>query len=262
MSLRFSKVLDHAEGLETGLMVNSLPAMIDGDQFTVNHVPLIQGENIITAAATDASGLTLSDSITVNAEMPEDYIRLTASPVSGTSPFETTLRIDSSFAVASVQMTYFGPDDVTYLDESMDEIRLEVTTEGIHTFEIEATDSEGNVYTDEISIEVVDRAALDDLLQDKWTNMKAALMAGDVDGALEYHHEDARERYAAIYNALGDDLATLVGRMQNISWINYVNGVAKYRIRQNHEINGQVVTITYYIYFSRDKNGLWLIERY
>jgi hypothetical protein len=54
----------------------------------------------------------------------------------------------------------------------------------------------------------------------------------------------------------------LATQMQDISWICYVNGLAKYRIRQNHEISGQVVTITYYIYFSRDENGLWLIERY
>ena len=82
--------------------------------------------------------------------MPENYIHLSASPVSGTSPFETTLRIDSSFAIASSQITYFGPDDVTYLDESIDEIQVQVTTEGMHTFAIEATDSEGNVYTDEV----------------------------------------------------------------------------------------------------------------
>ena len=250
----------HTKGIETGLRVNGMPVVIEGDQFTANHVPLAQGENTITA--TDASGLTLSDSITVDAKMPENYIHLSASPVSGTSPFETTLRIDSSFVIASSQITYFGPDDVTYLDESIDEIRVQVTTEGMHTFAIEATDSEGNVYKDEVCIQVVDRAALDALLQDKWTKMKTALMAGDVQGALEYHHEDARERYAAIYIALGGNLAMQAGQIQDISWICYVNGLAKYRIRQSHEINGQIVTITYYIYFSRDENGLWLIERY
>ena len=184
----------HANGLETGLMVNSLPAMIDGDQFTVNHVPIVQGENTITATATDTSGLIFSDSITVNAEMPEDYIRLTATPVSGTSPFETTLRIDSSFAIASVQMTYFGPDDPTYSDVSLDERKAQVTTEGVHDFSVEVTDSEGNIYTDEVSVEVVDEEALDALLQDKWTKMKTALMTGDIDGALEFHHEHQREK--------------------------------------------------------------------
>ncbi|BBO72189.1 hypothetical protein DSCA_61190 [Desulfosarcina alkanivorans] len=252
----------HANGLETGLMVNGVATIIDGGQFTANHVPLVQGENTITATATDTSGFTFSDSITVNAEMPEDYIRLTATPVSGTSPFETTLRIDSSFAVASVQMTYFGPDDPTYSDVSLDERKAQVTTEGLHDFSVEVTDSEGNIYTDEVSVEVVDEEALDALLQDKWTKMKTALMTGDIDGALEFHHEHQREKYEGIYNALGSDLTTLSGQMQDISMVSYVNGLAKYKIQQDHEIAGQVVTITYYIYFSRDANGLWLIESY
>ena len=252
----------HANGLETGLMVNGVATIIVGGQFTANHVPLVQGDNTITATATDTSGLTLSDSITVDAEMPENYIRLTATPVSGTSPFETTLRIDSSFAIASCQLTNFGPDDPTYSDVSLDERKAQVTTEGVHDFSVEVTDSEGNIYTDEVSVEVVDEEALDALLQDKWTKMKTALMAGDIGGALEFHHEHQREKYEGIYNALGSDLITLAGQMQDISWISYVNGLAKYKIQQDHEIDNQVVTITYYIYFSRDANGLWLIESY
>ena len=255
-------IIAHTRGLETGLLVNGMPVIIDGDRFIANHVPLTQGENTLTATATDASGLTISDSITVDAQIPEDYIRLTATPASGTSPFETTLRIDSSFTIASSQISYQGPGAVQYLEGTLDEYQVEIITEGIYNFSVEATDSEGHVYMDEVFIEVVDRTTLDGVLQDKWTKIKTALMAGDVQGALEYHHENARERYAAIYNALGSDLATLAGQMQDISWICYVNGLVKYRIRQNHEISGQMVTITYYIYFSRDGSGLWLIERY
>ena len=69
-------------------------------------------------------------------------------------------------------------------------------------------------------------------------------------------------KYEGIYNALGSDLTKLSGQMQDISMVSYVNGLAKYKIQQDHEIAGQVVTITYYIYFSRDANGLWLIESY
>jgi hypothetical protein len=252
----------HARGIETGLLVNGMIVSIDGDQFIANHVPLVQGENTITAMATDASGITRSDSITVNADTPEDHIRLTATPVSGTLPFETTLIVSGTFGFESSQLFCTGTGEVIVSDRSPDEYRVEILAEGVYTFSVEAVDSEGNVYTDEVSVEVINKVALDSLLQAKWTKMKTALMAGDVPGALEYHQEDARERYAAIYNALGGDLATLAGQMQDIFWICYVNGLAKYRIRQDHEINGQIVTITYYIYFSRDWNGLWSIEKY
>ncbi len=35
----------HARGLETGLTVNGVPVIIDGDRFIANHVPLVQGKN-------------------------------------------------------------------------------------------------------------------------------------------------------------------------------------------------------------------------
>ncbi|BBO72159.1 hypothetical protein DSCA_60890 [Desulfosarcina alkanivorans] len=252
--------IDHSEGLETGLMVNSLPAMIDGDQFTVNHVPLIQGENIITAAATDASGLTLSDSITVNAEMPEDYIRLTASPVSGTSPFETTLRIDSSFAVASVQMTYFGPDDVTYLDESMDEIRLQVTTEGVHTFAAEVTDLQGNTYTDDVSIEVVDAEKLDGLLRDKWAGMKAALLAGDFNNAETFFVSDRQNAYNLVFNDLSDKIGDIISATGALEALEVSDGHARYTISYPITVDGVTTTAGTYVIFVQDTDGLWKIR--
>ena len=124
------------------------------------------------------------------------------------------------------------------------------------------TDEQGNVYTDEVSVEVIDKVALDGVLQAKWSAMKAALIDGDVDRALEYHHEDTRERYSAIYFALGSDLPMLVQQMRAISPIVFEENRAKYRILQEHLVERQTVTIAYYIYFSRDENGIWKIEKY
>ena len=255
-SVTIRGTLSHARGLETGLTVNGVPVIIHGDQFIADHVPLVEGENTLTAMATDTDGITLTDSVTVYAELPENYIQLSADPVSGTAPFETTLHIDSSFAIASSQISYQGPGEVQLLDRTIDEYRVEISTIGVYTFGVAVTDQQGHAYSDDVTVKVIDEAALDALIEAKWAGMKAALMAGDVQGALAYHHEYARKRYGAIYNALGDKLPALVGQMQAISWICYVDGTVKYRIRQDHEIDGEVVTVTYYIYFSRGENGL------
>jgi hypothetical protein len=261
-TLSVKGTLSNSTGRETGLMVNGVIAMVSGNQFRADHVPLAQGENTITAMATDASGVTRTDSIVVDADTSGDHIRISADPVSGTPPFETTLRIDGTFAIASSQISYLGPYDVVFIDRTFDESRVQITTEGVYTFEVEVTDLQGNVYTDEVSVEVIDRVALDALLQAKWAGMKAALIDGDVDGALEYHHEDIRKRYSAIYNALGDDLPMLAQQMREISPIFFEDSRAKYRIRQDHYVEGQTVTVTYYVYFSRDENGIWRIEKY
>ena len=80
--------------------------------------------------------------------------------------------------------------------------------------------------------------------------------------ALTYHHEVLRHKYEAIYNLLGADLAGKVAGMQDIELIYATGDTAKYRIKRNHNIQGQMVTISYYIYFSQNERGLWVIERY
>jgi hypothetical protein len=133
--------------------------------------------------------------------------------------------------------------------------------EGIYYFTAEVI-HDTVTYTDTIAVVVVDASALDALLQQKWTDMKVALISDNIEEALQYHHERSQERYSAIYNAIGSELPALVSQMQSISLIYCVDGTAKYRIRQDHDINGQIVTITYYVYFIHDEDGLWRIEKY
>ena len=58
--------------------------------------------------------------------------------------------------------------------------------------------------------------------------------------------------FRAIYNAIDSDLPTLIIQMQGISMIYLIEGKAKYRIYQDHDIEGQKVAINYYFtYYSR-----------
>jgi hypothetical protein len=137
-----------------------------------------------------------------------------------------------------------------------------MTTEGIYYFTVEVMDDQHTVYTDTVGVQVMNLIALDILLKSKWHGMKQALIGGDRQRALAYHHEVLRHKYEAIYNLLGDDLAGKVAQMQDIEFIYATGDRAKYRIRRNHNIQGQTVTITYYIYYSKNEKGLWVIERY
>ncbi|GAB6908965.1 exported hypothetical protein [Desulfosarcina cetonica] len=250
-------------GDETGITVNGITAMVFGNQFAANHIPLEEGENTISVKATSASGDTAEETILVYAETNKNYIKLTADMQSGITPFETTLRINSSLPSLTSTITYTGPGTLIFQDSAEANtypIRLE--QKGIYYLTAEASDDQGDAYQDTVAIMVFSADALDNLLQAKWASMKTALIAGDIDKALTFHHQRYYERYAAIYQALGTGLSTLASKMSDISWICYMDGMAKYRIRQTHEVKGQMVTITYYIYFSQGENGLWKIERY
>jgi len=106
-------------GFETGVTVNGIVAMVDEDQFVANHVPLQEGENTITAIATDTAENTNATFIAVNA-ISGDYIKITADTESGVPFLETTLRVEGSFAFTESLLTYTGPGLVEFLDSSAD----------------------------------------------------------------------------------------------------------------------------------------------
>ncbi|MBW2078208.1 MAG: FG-GAP repeat protein [Deltaproteobacteria bacterium] len=248
---------------EVGITVNGIVAMVEGNQFMANHIPLEQGENTLTVTAMDWEGNMAIASITVYAETEGEYIMITADDESGTSPLETTLRIEGSFTFTDPYLTYTGPGMVEFLGIPEEhEYEIQITGEGVYYFTAEVTDTENNTYTDTIAIVVLNQAQLDALLKAKWEGMKTALVAGDIEKALSYHHEAFKDRYESIYNLLASNLPILAQQMQGIEMIFAEGNRGKYGINRDHDIDGQIVTITYYIYFSKDENGLWKIERY
>jgi hypothetical protein len=248
---------------ETGVVVNGVPAMVFNGRFVANHIPLVDGENTISVKATDADGNVAEKNIIVYSETTGNYISLSADAESGIYPLETTLRVNGPLNYLTPSITFTGPDAVTFSDSPEEnEYPVKLGMAGIYYLTAQASDAKGNTYSDKLAVVVLSAEELDVLLKAKWADMKSALMAGDIQHALQFHHERCHEKYTAIYNALGNDLPSLVEQMQDISRICYIDGTAKYRIRQNHDINGQVVSVTYYIYFSRGGNGLWLIEKY
>ena len=249
-------------GFETGVTVNGIGAIVNGDQFVANHVPLQEGGNTIAATATDTQGYTTNDSVIVNVEPSGDFIKITALPESGVSPLEIRLRIDGSFSFTESSITYSGPGTVEFLESSIEEYLLRITQEGVYYFIAEVTGTENNGRTDTVAIDVMDKEELDAMLKEKWSGMRQALIAGDIAEALDYHYEGKKEKYESIYNFLGANLPALTQQMQDIELIYVEDNRAKYRINREHDIDGQSITITYYIYFIKDENGLWKIEKY
>jgi hypothetical protein len=250
-------------GFEIGVNVNGVVAMVDGDHFVASHVRLAEGENTITAAAVDTFGHTASASITVNAETSGDYVRITADPESGVSPLESTLKIEASFSFANSTVTYTGPGTVQFVSNpAPSEYRVRITTPGLYEFTGEVTDEESNVYTEAVKVLVIDAQALDAMLREKWSRMKDALIAADVQKALTSFHSGTKSDYDDIFSALGTQLPGIASAMREVEPVYFDEKVAKYRIKREEMVQGKMYDISYYIYFVRDSNGLWQIESF
>jgi hypothetical protein len=254
----------HATGNETGITVNGTLALVYDGQFVAHHVPLAEGENTITVTATANQGYTATAEITVYAQIPDDYIRITADTQSGVSPFETELKVEGTFSfVQEPTITPSGPDAVDYLDSLGDDrYNIGMTAPGIYYISAEATDEEARIYTDTVALVVIDQTQLDSLLRKEWNDLKTSIIEGNIAGALNHHHTIFKDKYESIYNILGDNLPVLVQQMQDIELIYVEDNTAKYRINRDHNIDSTNVTITYYIYFTKDEDGLWKIEKY
>jgi hypothetical protein len=246
-------------GLETGVVVNGRIAIVTGNRFVANRVPLEEGQNQITAVATDVSGNTETVSVTVNATLAGHYIRLSANIESGITPLETILTVDTSLDPARLSVTYTGPADVEFLSTSENEYRVRLNVEGTYFFTAEGTDSAGVGYSDTVAVSVLSKEALDTLLRGKWEGLKQKLGSQNPQDALTYFVEEKKELYNEVFTILYQRLPGIVQEMQDIQLIYIEDNAAKYRIRREESHAGQMVNITYYIYFVRDKDGLWRI---
>ena len=246
----------NATGNETGVNVNGIVAMVFGNQFVANHIPLEEGGNTITATATDTDGNTITTSITIHALTTGDYIRITADTESGISPLETTLRIDGSFSFTESSLSYTGPGEVEFLESTSEEYRVRMTTEGIYYFTVEVTDSQSIAYTDTVSLVVINQEELDTLLRAKWDGMKAALSNGDIGEATNYIAEGVREMYDSNFNLMSSHLANISASLQDIESVRIKDGVAEYVMWAEQE--GQ--TYSFYILFVKDSDGIWRIQ--
>lgn len=251
---------------EVGVTVNGMPAQVHGNRFFANNVPLGEGENIISVKATEPSGTTVSDTVTVSVDtsQPTEWIELRLNPDSGTAPLVANLRAQwhLSFDPENTFVGFNGPARVSVTPVSPTEADLSFPVPGVYTVTYTAADIHGTEYKQEVMVNVYDRPGLDTLLQARWQGMKGKLALRDIEGGLRYFIGEAKGKYRGAFTALSGELPQLVGDMQGIELIYARDGRAKYRLNRQHEVNGTEVAITYYIYFVKDAAGLWKIEQF
>ena len=246
-----------APGFEIGVNVNGVVAMVDGNRFVASHVPLLDGQNTIIATAVDTSGNTAAASITVNAVIPSDSVRITAYPESGISPLESTLRIEASFNLRNPSVTYTGPGSVEFVSNpNPSEYLVRISAPGLYAFTVQVADQEDNAYTDTVTVQVMDLASLDLLLRAKWNGMRDALGASNIPKAMEYIAQGAKNMYQFNFELMNAYLGEIAAGLQDISMVKVRGRMAEYEMWA--EEDGEMYS--FYILFSKDRDGIWRIS--
>jgi YVTN family beta-propeller protein len=249
----------NAYGYETGVTVNGMPAVVYGNQFVVNHVPLLPGANSITVHAVDVRGNASDRIISIDSEVLQPYITLSSNDTIGISPFESILRIEYFFEPESLTFSDTGSGQVVYLDGAeANERVLRITNKGIYFITADVY-KDGIVYRDTIGIVVHDRDDLDAMLRQKWEGMRSALVNNDIESAVKNISSKTKNTYRNAFGYLtNDQRSNLSKELGNIQLIKIKGAGVEYDIQTAR--NGTLYS--FYLLFELDEDGVWKISRF
>ena len=119
----------------------------------------------------------------------------------GIAPLEVNLFVSHSFT-GTPKLDISGPGEPVINTESKREYRIRFDKEGIYTCRAEVTDEQGKTHSATHTIFVRTKKQLTDLLVSIWNKMKERLIAGNVDGAMEFFEESVRENYRHLFSQM------------------------------------------------------------
>ncbi|MFW2367061.1 MAG: putative Ig domain-containing protein [Desulforhopalus sp.] len=261
-TIQVTGTIYHANEGETGVVVNGVTALVYNNRFVASHVPLFEGTAMIAVTAVDVNGEQIEESVNVFSTIPSRHVELILDIETGVAPLETTLRLDTNFNPSSTPLiTYMGPAELGLnTGVEADSWDISATQSGLYTFNVEAVDEMGETYTDEVSLLIMNKSVFDNMIHVKWDRMKAAMAIGDIEETVKEFTLGQRGIFREILTVQSGKLSQIAAEMQDIEFIDQKNNTAEYRIRRDLVFQGSHETITFYIYFDREVDGIWRIR--
>jgi len=261
-SILVKGVVDAQPGTEVGVTVNGFPAAVQENTFTA-LIPVTPDTTSLTAVATTAGGITASQTIAISV-IPGTGSQgiLLASPASGVAPLTVNFSLFGGPTPTQVELDADGDGVADFSGTDLREQPFSYVQAGVYVATATVTDGQGSQFTVSAVVQVYDQVVLDALLQTKWTGMKGALSAGDIPQALAQIVASARDGYTTLFNNLGVRLSEFGDNMPPIQPVYFEGTYSKYRLRRQQQVGGTEMTITYYVYFGIDSDGIWRIQSF
>jgi hypothetical protein len=251
-----SGTFTNATGLDTGIVVNGIPATIVGNQYSANNVPLFDGENVLTVTATDVDNNSKVVSVRTITSSESPHITLSSDSYSGVAPLNASiLGTGNVFINDSMVYIYGPPSTIEVTSDNPISYTLTFPDPGTYTVQLIAYTPDNVAYQDNVTITVYDNNYIDSLLRGKWNSMNSALLRGDTSEALKYVHSSAKTKYGMIFNLLAYKMPEIIARETNLEMMSVRNIFARY-ILGTAENN---IPCGYEILFGQDTDGLWKI---
>jgi PKD repeat protein len=188
--------------------------------------------NTITAIATSPAGQSVTTTVTITATGSIPDLVLQADITQGVTPLSVTftyeLRSNQTIDKLAIDFNGDGRDDFS-TRKPPPTVQNTYTTPGLYVATLTITDGRG-VHKASIGIEVGTTDARDSLFRSVWDAMNAALVRGDVNGALSSLNARAQEKYGRVFNGLVADMPAIVGSYSSPQFVSAGQDYLEYAI--------------------------------
>ncbi|GEM_PF-4203131 len=268
--------VDNIGGDEVGVVVNGVIANVYFNganyDFAANHVPLSSDDSYpIIVAAKSTNDYIATAMITVKADTTGHNVSLTSNVEFGLTPLDVTLSLAKCTPTSTYSFTY-NPNNDSIVNMGDDNTALQFkrrfTQPGLYYITVDNPETldDGTIipHSDKISILAETPQQFNDRARGKWSGMTAGLAAGSAADFIKYFGITTQDKYSTTYNQLMPVLSDVATALQaNTIQFVYLDGnVAKYNITHDEINNGQPETVIYSIYFIKDMDGLWKIDKF
>ncbi|MCF6262766.1 MAG: PKD domain-containing protein [Xanthomonadales bacterium] len=246
----------------TGITVNGIVARLGGDPYGSEFavmIPLESGSQEISVIATSLSRKQLTETITVTGGT-QDLFLAYADPGHAFAPATTKFNIIdlNQTNIERIELDFDGNGSIDETIESnfTQAISHEYIQPDIHLPVITVVDLDGNSYRHELVVGIETEAQLDQLMQQVWSGMNAALVAGNLGLAQEYLlTEGTEESYGLVFYLLLPHMPDVIASYSSFQSVAIELSYGEYLL--NRDIDG--IDRAFFVYLIIDGNGVWRI---
>jgi hypothetical protein len=245
-------------GIDAGVTVNGVVASRQGSSFAA-MVPVTAPSATLTAVATTESGSTATHAVTVSvADLGQNALALRAHPGTGGVPLTVSFSLQGGPVPARIELDFDGDGRTDFDGPTLDGQTFTYSGPGLFYPRVRVVDDQGAGFTATGLVQVLDPAALEPLLQARWSGLRDALSRSDVPAAVALFAGASRDAYRDQLAALAGvgALAQVAADLGAITAVKVLDRAAEYELRAVQ----RGTLYSFHVLFVIDTDGVWRLR--
>lgn len=245
-------------GIDAGVTVNGVVAARQGSSFAA-MVPVTVPSATLTAVATTESGGTATHAVAVAvSDLGENALALRAHPGTGGVPLTTSFSLIGGPVPARIELDFDGDGQADFVGPTLDGQTFTYSTPGLFFPKVRVIDDQGAAFSATALVQVLDPAALEPLLQARWSGLRDALSRGDVPAAVALFAGASRDAYRDQLTSLAGVgvLPQVAADLGAIRPVKVLDRAAEYELRAVQ----RGTLYSFHVLFVIDTDGIWRLR--